>query len=581
MSRKMPLAPSTTLLALAVVVSGCGSELVGDAPQAPAAIDPLLAADANQPSHFTPADLLYDEEDVVQIFLEGTSASADSSAVTIDGSTVTIIDAGVYAISGRLSDGALVVEANDDDHVILLLNGVDVTNSRGSALAALSADEVVVILAEGSRNQFTDGEAYVFPDAETDEPNAALYSAADLTLAGTGELTVTGNFNDGIASKDGLVIVSGILDVVAIDDGVRGKDYVIVDGGTLRIGAGGDGIKSDNDEDLERGFVEVTGGTFDITAGDDGIQCATDVLIFGGSFTVDAGFDSDTGRGIQGDIMVVVADGTIEASAVDDAIHSNGEVRITGGDLRLASGDDGVHGDFLVTIDGGSVTIAEAFEGIEAEYIVINDGFIDITSNDDGLNVASAEATSVETGPGGGPGAPNEVTGDYTIYLNGGTTTITVTGELDEQGDGIDANGHVRMTGGIVTISGPTDTRNSAVDYGTFTISGGLFIGTNINGRNSQGIGAGSSQAALYVTLDSTADAGETIHIESAAGESLVTFAPANPYDVIVFSSPDLVEGEAYNIYLGGSVEGESPSHLYEDSAYAAGALESSVTASL
>ena len=158
---------------------------------------------------------------------------------------------------------------------------------------------------------------------------------------------------------------------------------------------------------------------------------------------------------------------------------------------------------------------------------------------------------------------------------------ITVTGELAEQGDGIDANGHVEMSGGVVVVSGPTDTRNSAVDYsgGSFEVSGGLFIGTNINGRNSESVGIGSTQASIYVTTDSVVDAGTVIHIQTTDGDTLVTFLAENEFDVIVFTSPDLVEGETYEIYLGGSVSGDSTTGLYEDDAYTPGTLAGTVTA--
>jgi Carbohydrate-binding domain-containing protein Cthe_2159 len=545
-----------------------------------------VAAD-NQESHFDTADLEYDESEVVAIALDGTTATADSGDVTVDGSTATIGAAGTYSLSGTLSDGQIVVDVPDSDDVILIFDGIDVTNSTGAAVAVLEADSAVVILADGSSNRLTDGADYVFPDADTDEPNATLYSAADLTIAGAGELVVDAAYNDGITSKDGLAIESGTISVVAVDDGIRGKDYVIVDGGTITVDADGDGIKADNDEDAERGYVSITDGVVDLTAGDDGIQAATDVEITGGEVTIDAGSASESGRAIQGDVMVTVSGGVIDATAVDDAIHSNNEVTIEGGTITLASGDDGIHGDLFVTVTGGSITITDSFEGIESEIITIDDGVIDITSNDDGLNVASADAAATTAtaepgrGPGGDPG--DAAVGDYYIYINGGTISITIALDLAEQGDGIDANGHVVMTGGIVAVSGPTDTRNSAVDYsgGSFVMTGGLFIGTNVDGRNSEGIGSGSSQASLYITTGSTIPAGTVVHIEDAAGESLVTFEPINDYSVIVFSSPDLVDGETYDVYFGGTVTGDSTTGLYDDSSSTTGDLAGSVTASV
>lgn len=583
-----------TVLAMTLVMAGCSAlesaepetntadvanvEAAADGELAAAAADETTSAadiaDAtseNQESHFDPDVLNYDPTEVVTISLAGASASADSDAVVVDGSTVTIVDEGVYVVSGTLDDGQIVVDVGDEQDVTLVLDGVAIANDDGAAIAVMSADEATLLLVEGSTNTLADGAAYAFPDAETDEPNATLYSAADLSIAGDGELIVTANYNDAIASKDGLVIDSGTITVSAIDDGIRGKDYVIVNGGSITVEANGDGIKSDNEEDAERGYVLVSDGVIDIDAGDDGIQAATDILVTGGQLAIDAGDGSGTGRALQGDVMVSVIGGDIDAVAVDDAIHSNNAVTIDGGTLTLAAGDDGIHGDLLVTINGGTITIVDSFEGIEAEVITINDGVIDVTANDDGLNVATAEETAatdagaapVGRGGGGGP-AGVEVVGEHYIYINGGSVSITITENLAEQGDGIDANGHVVMTGGVVTVSGPTDTRNSAVDYsgGSFVMTGGVLIGTNVDGRNSEGVGEGSSQASMYVTTGATIPGGTVVSIESPEGETLITFEPVNEYSVIVFSSPELAEGQSYDVYLGGELAGSAVASL-------------------
>ncbi len=523
-----------------------------------------VAAD-NQESHLDADDLAYDEADVVAVSLTGSGAASDSADVEVDGSTVTITNGGVYSLSGGLSDGEVVVDVGDED-VTVLLDGVDITNSDGAAVAVVNADRATLVLVDGSTNRLTDGASYVFDDPDTDEPNAALFSTADLTIAGAGELIVAGNHNDGIASKDGLVIESGVISVNAVDDGIRGKDYVIIGDGSITVEAGGDAIKSDNDEEAERGYVQIGGGQIDLLAGDDGVQAATDVIVTGGVITIDAGSGSGTGRALQGDVLVAIGGGLIHASAVDDAIHSNETVTIGGGELTLAAGDDGIHGDLAVTIHAGSITITDAYEGIEAEVITVNDGDIDITSNDDGLNVASSEASAATAAApqagrgagrgGGGPGA--EEVGDHYIFINGGSITITITGALAEQGDGIDANGHVEMAGGTVVVSGPTDTRNSAIDYsgGSFVLTGGTFIGTNVDGRNSEGVGVGSTQPSLYLTTGVTLEAGTVVEIERADGERLMTFEPVNDYSVVVFSSPDLVEGETYAVFFDGEAAG-------------------------
>ncbi len=105
----------------------------------------------------------------------------------------------VYLLSGTLTDGEIIVDVGDEDDVTLILKGVDITNSDGAAIAVMNADDAVVLLADDSSNSLTDGAAYSFPDDETDEPNATLFSEADLTIAGDGELVVVGNYNDGIS----------------------------------------------------------------------------------------------------------------------------------------------------------------------------------------------------------------------------------------------------------------------------------------------------------------------------------------------------------------------------------------------
>lgn len=589
----------------AVTVTNDASDATTSATDADASDSSILAATTEENAEPHAATIGYDESSAVQILL-GATITANSDAVTIDGTTATITEAGAYELSGTLADGAIIIDADDGAVVQIILDGADITNTTGAAIAFMNAETAIVTLADDSSNTLTDGDLYVLAEGE-DEPNATLFSKADLTVGGTGSLTVSANHNDGIASKDGLIITSGAITIDAVDDAIRGKDYVVIEGGQIDITAGGDGIKSDNDEDPERGYIAIANGVIQVTAEDDGVQAATDALISGGTINISAGAtgESESARAIVGDVLVSISGGTITAEATDDAIHSNSTVVIDDGNVTLAAGDDAIHGDLFVTINGGTIVITESFEGIEAEVITINDGFIDVTSNDDGLNVASADATAVDAaapttpdagtveppvvgdegtrparGQGGRGGAGgDEGVGEHYIYINGGTILITVTDALAEQGDGIDANGHIEMTGGVVAVSGPTDTRNSAVDYsgGSFVMTGGLFVGTNIDGRNSEGIGTGSTQASLYVTLGSVADAGTIVHIESADGDNVVTFEPANDFDVVVFSSPDLVAGEAYEIYLGGSGSNESTPGIYDT--YTPGTLAGNATA--
>ncbi|HEY3436556.1 MAG TPA: carbohydrate-binding domain-containing protein, partial [Actinotalea sp.] len=199
----------------------------------------------NAPDHDDPADHVWDTATEQAIALSGATAQSTSDGVSVDGSTVTITAAGTYRISGSLTDGQIAVDTADAGIVRLVLDGASVSSSSGSALLVTDADEVMVVLADGSANSLSDGTGYVDTSADaaanssTDQPNAALYSTAGLTIAGNGSLTVDGNSADGITSKDGLVITGGDITVTAVDDAIRGKDYVVIDDGTVTATAGG------------------------------------------------------------------------------------------------------------------------------------------------------------------------------------------------------------------------------------------------------------------------------------------------------------------------------------------------------
>lgn len=245
------------------------------------------------------ADLVtWEEEDAVTawtaadstaITLAGTAAVVDGAGATAQEGTVTITEAGTYVLSGTLSDGQIIVDEQAKGTVRLVLNGAHLTDSDNAPVYIKEAGKVVITLQEGTDNSVTDGAAYVFADGAGDEPSAALFSKADLTINGTGKLTVTGNYNDGITGKDDVKIMSGTIEVKAADDGIVGKDLVAIQEGNITIHAEGDGIKSTNDKDAAMGFIAIAAGTFDITAGNDGIQAETAAVIDGGTYTLVTG----------------------------------------------------------------------------------------------------------------------------------------------------------------------------------------------------------------------------------------------------------------------------------------------------
>ena len=251
-----------------------------------------------------------------EIMLNGNAITVEGKGVTVKDSTATITDAGTYSISGALADGQIIMNTKDKASVILILNGVTLSHSSSAPIYIMEAQEAVILLAEGSKNSVSDGESYVFADPAEDEPNAAIFSKADLIIQGGGSLTVTGNYNDGIASKDGLTIASGTVAVISVDDGIRGKDYLIVNDGNITVNAGGDGLKSDNAEDATLGYISIENGVIQVTSGGDAITAETGVTVRAGQITLSSGggykasLDADTSaKGIKGVASVVIDGG--------------------------------------------------------------------------------------------------------------------------------------------------------------------------------------------------------------------------------------------------------------------------------
>ncbi|MED1350750.1 carbohydrate-binding domain-containing protein, partial [Bacillus paranthracis] len=171
-------------------------------------------------------DATWSADSATSIAFDGASASVDGDGAAVgEGGSVGITAAGTYVLSGKLNDGQVTIDAPDAT-VHVVLNGVELNDNDNSPFYIVEAGKVIVTLAEGTTNKLSDGTKYVYADASADEPDAALFSKADLIINGTGSLAVEGNYNDGIKSKDDLLLVSGNIQVKSVDDGWVGKDRV-------------------------------------------------------------------------------------------------------------------------------------------------------------------------------------------------------------------------------------------------------------------------------------------------------------------------------------------------------------------
>lgn len=537
--------------------------------------DPFTVADAmieNEADHEDTDDYSYDAATATSITLDGVNVTVDGTgASSVDG-TITVSAPGTYVLSGTLTEGQIIIDSPDDGAVKLVLAGVSISNSADSGIRVDDADRAVLILAGGTTNTITDGTTY----PANAEQNAAIWSDDDLSIGGTGELTVNGQFQDGIASKDGLVIRDGTITVSAIDEGIRGKDYLVVRGGILDVTAGGDGIKSDEEDDATRGYVLIAGGTITIDAEGDAVTAETDALFSDGTLLIRAGggasitpSDDASTKGLKGAVMVVVDDGTFNVDASDDGIHANDTVLINGGTIEIATGGDGVHADLALTINGGNVTLTQSFEGLESVLgdLVINGGTLDIAATDDGFNLA---------GDGDDPGGVETPGDPYDMVFNGGMISIT------SGSDGIDSNGSIEMTSGCLAIAGPvpgTRPEQGAIDYnGDFEMSGGLLLAAGAAGRMAQTPGTASTQPSLAITFSAAQSAGTLITIESAGGS--VAVAPGKSFQSLVASAPWLSADDTITVYRGGTVSGSSVDKMFSGGTVSGATLLGTVTLS-
>lgn len=525
------------------------------------------------------------ETGVTVIALSDSNTEIVGSGASVFDNTVTISSSGTYVISGKLSDGQIIVDTEDEEKVKLILNGVNIS-SNSSAIFVVSAPKKVILNSlKGSVNLFSDGTDYIVPDAEQVEgeiyPNACIYSCEDLKFSGDGEIYITSNCGKGINSKDDIEITSGKIIINSADDGIRGNDSVTISGGTVTVISGADGIKSSNDENAEKGYINISGGEINVKSATDAVQSASTLTVSGGTFNLlcaggvntatvstTATTASDNSRRPGGGGMIpgipgggtrpgggmnegnsnkpnysckslkssgdiIISGGNFTISTPDDGIHSDTQISISGGVFNIAAGDDGIHADEALTVDDGDITVVTSYEAIESVVITVNGGKFSLVSKGDGFNACGGTTSSGSLTP--------------LLTFNGGDITVNASG------DGIDSNGNIVMTGGKVIVYGPTDNGNGAIDFGdrnyNMTISGGTLLAVGSSGMAETATGIGQ---AVIGAKNVNISAGSTVSITSSDGSVIFEFTTPKSMSSIVFSSSSVYAGEKYTVKVDG-----------------------------
>ncbi len=505
------------------------------------------------------------------------------SALDMSTGTQRITKSGIYEISGTLADGSLVVDIDksvDEGTVYLVLNNASISSTASAPIYVKDAKNVVLILENNTTNTVYQGGGVTLNS--DNEPSAAIYSNADLTITGGGTLNVTSDYNDGITSKDELKITDGTLVITAASDGIVGKDVLAIEKCSVTITAGKDGMRSTNDTDAGLGNILIKDGIYKITANNDAIQAYSVLQVDGGTFELSAGGGysgnvktntnygqgnmgkqwtqpndtssalsaqsadsmisttavtnssddtavdsssvSDSKKCLKADGGIIINGGQFTLSSYEDSLNSVGDIVINNGTLSISAGDDGIHADSGVVINGGSITMENAYEGIEGKLVTVGNGDIKVTASDDGFNVY--DNSGVLTISGG------------TIYVNAG-------------GDGLDSNGSFVMTGGMTYVDGPTNSGNGPLDYNAgFEISGGVLVATGSSGMAQTGDDS-SSQPSILMYYESEQAAGTPVTVKDESGNIVASFTPAKQYSSAAISGPGLKTGQTYTLYSG------------------------------
>ena len=522
-------------------------------------------------THYSEQDLSWDTSSETAIDLSNLAAT---DGVTVEDGTLTITKAGTYKLSGEYQ-GQIKIETADSDAVRLVLDNANITNSSGAALNVVNADEVILYSASGTTNTISDGADYIATGE--DDPDAVVYSKADLTIAGEGTLKVNGNHEDGIHTSDGLVIASGTLEVNAANTGIKGKDYVDILGGTINVTAQQDGIKSTNDTDEGQGWTRLSNGTVTVNAGDDGFKASRVVEISGGSLTVE---QSDEG---------------IEAQYIN----------VSGGDVNVTSADDGMNASLKTSNSESTDSSENTSDTANQQQGSLPGGQQNGTSNQqqqgmgqppamsgtsqDGTSQNGASGTAQQqnntqnqgnqnmgqppampggnaqdgtsqngttgTGqqgmgqppqggmPGGGGGGTFEVI-DAAINVSGGHVTVNA------EGDGIDSNGVTTLSGGTLIVNGPSQGGNAALDTNGDLLLNGATVLSGSTADMFEAPSTNSTSGYLKLTNSSGFEQGSTVQVADSSGKVVANYkVTKSNVQLVLVSSSSIVKGQSYTAY--------------------------------
>ena len=483
----------------------------------------------------------YKALEAVKITLNKTTATVSGSGAKADGSTITITEEGVYVVSGTLEDGQIIVDASDSDKVQIVLDGVHINCETNAAIYVREADKVFITLAENSSNTLGGGNEYTQIDDNT--VDGVIFSKSDLVCNGTGSLTIEADYKHGIVSKDDLVITGGTYKIAAADNGITAKDQIKILDGSFDIDAANSAVKAKNTDDTELGNIYIAGGIFTIEAEQDGFHATGSIVVDDGTITVNSGDD-----GFHADLDTVIHGGTILVEKSYEGLEGK-RVVVNGGDITVNASDDGANAagsgdddsnaassnnDSSAAVNSGDdSSISGAADGKEPPQMP--------PDTENGSDMQPSQDFDPENAPSGGnapqnfdPGnAPSD--GDAPQKMQGGP------------GGGGNSELYIKITGGTLTVSADGDGLDS---NGSLLVTGGTLAAIGSAGMT-ESFDEASTQPVITYYSTETQSADTTITLTDSDGSALFTVTPEKAYASIVLTCPEMKLDATYTLTAG------------------------------
>ena len=560
-------------------------------------ITKIVDEDADQNSdteYFTSKDQDgdWDSSEATVITLKGNEAViSGNGAYTSDGNVV-ITNAGYYVVTGSLTDGYLSVDAYDSSKVFIRLDGVEINCSDDACIRVDKADKVFLTLAEGSQNTLNSGSTYS-DQALSDGTDGTIFAHDDLTINGSGSLTVNAAYRHGIAANDDLVITGGTITVTAAADAIHANDSLRIKEASITVDAGDDGLVTSNEK--ENGYLYIESGTINVTAADDGIHTTGEITLAGGDITVSAGNDgihSDTSIYIRNGTLLIdkcyegiealiidVSGGDITIYPTDDGFNANGNSDSQigaggmGGGMGRGKGDRGGRhgpqdtgsgasaGDMPTPPDMDSTTSAGNMPAPPDMDSNVNSDMNSQMSSDMNSQMSSDMNSQMSSGMNSGDGNSKSSTAanDEETYISISGGTIRIINEAGNDADGLDSNGDIFISGGSIYVSLQGSGSNSAVDFGSESggvaeISGGTIIACGASSM-AEAFDSSSTQASILYNTSTVAEAGTTLSIKDTEGDILLSWEVPCSFSSALVSCPQLETGGTYTVSIGDDTE--------------------------